>query len=95
MITRIVKMSFSTDKTIEFIELFHSVKHKIVQFPGCKGVDLLRDVNNPAVFFTYSKWESINDLENYRHSELFKTTWFKTKQLFNDKAEAWSLMNEN
>jgi hypothetical protein len=30
-------------------------------------------------------------LETYRHSELFKEVWSKTKPLFNAKPEAWSV----
>ena len=36
-------------------------------------------------------WESEEDLENYRKSELFTEVWDFTKQLFNDKPEAWSV----
>jgi heme-degrading monooxygenase HmoA len=43
------------------------------------------------VFFTYSYWETEQDLENYRNSELFDTVWSFTKKLFNDKPEAWSV----
>jgi heme-degrading monooxygenase HmoA len=41
--------------------------------------------------FTVSIWESEDDLNAYRNSELFENTWAKTKVLFNDKPEAWSL----
>jgi len=30
-------------------------------------------------------------LEAYRQSELFKNVWSKTKPLFNDKPQAWSV----
>ena len=31
------------------------------------------------------------DLENYRHSELFQNIWAETKVFFNDKPLAWSV----
>ena len=31
------------------------------------------------------------DLENYRHSTLFKAVWAETKLKFNGKPEAWSV----
>ena len=31
------------------------------------------------------------DLDNYKHSELYKDIWSKTKILFNSKPEAWSV----
>jgi heme-degrading monooxygenase HmoA len=47
-------------------------------------------VNNPNIFFTYSFWQSQNDLEKYRNSALFKEVWSKTKKMFAEKAQAWS-----
>ena len=93
MIIRIVKMTFQSDKTVDFIDLFYSVKEKISSFPGCTGVELLNDIQHSNVYFTYSKWKCEEDLENYRNSELFKSTWSKTKILFSEKADAWSLKN--
>lgn len=91
MITRIVKMSFEPAKTEEFKAMFDRVKNNIASFPGCKGVELLNDVMHPNVFFTYSKWNSLDDLENYRKSDLFNSVWAQTKIHFNDKPQAWSV----
>jgi hypothetical protein len=51
----------------------------------------LRDKHNTNRFFTYSIWSDETALENYRHSEVFKGIWAKTKILFNEKPEAWSM----
>lgn len=91
MITRIVKMHFRAEETNNFIALFENVKEKISAMEGCQGVDLLRDVNTPEIFFTYSIWESEDHLNNYRNSELFATTWKETKAKFMNSAEAWSV----
>lgn len=91
MFVRIVKMSFQYDKIEEFQANFHAVKEQIRNFEGCQFLELYRDKNNTNIFFTYSYWNTENDLENYRQSELFKTVWAKTKILFNDKPEAWSV----
>lgn len=91
MLIRIVKMTFIPEKTGDFLDVFNSSKEKIRNFEGCKNLELLRDVNNRSVYFTYSHWESEAALENYRNSELFKSTWEKTKILFASKAEAWSV----
>ena len=91
MIHRIVKMTFRQEEIHNFKELFQEVYPKISTFEGCKGVELLQDVNHPNVFFTYSFWESEAHLNKYRYSELFKATWERTKAKFAEKAEAWSL----
>jgi len=54
-------------------------------------LELWRDANTPNIFFTYSFWNSEDDLNAYRHSELFRKTWKETKALFSDKPEAWSV----
>jgi quinol monooxygenase YgiN len=91
MFIRIVKMSFEITKVDQFIENFNLNKDKIRNFEGCSSLKLLRDKKNPAIFFTYSHWESEKDLDNYKNSELFKSVWKKTKILFNNNPQAWSV----
>ena len=90
MITRLVKMTFRPEATEEFIQIFMESKDRIRAFDGCRHVELLRDKIDSQVFFTLSLWETQDNLDNYRNSELFNTTWAKTKLLFADKPEAWS-----
>lgn len=91
MFVRIVKMSFDKDFIDRFLNVFHLHKESIRNFPGCHFLELYQDKDNPSIFFTYSYWEEEADLENYRTSELFKNVWSKTKTLFNDKPQAWSV----
>lgn len=90
-IIRIVRLSFQEEKVSDFIEIFEYSKLLIRSFEGCMGLKLLRDHHHQNVFYTYSVWQSNDHLEKYRNSELFKTTWQKTKLLFNTKAMAFSL----
>lgn len=91
MFVRIVKMSFHEENIPKFLENFELMKEKIRNAPGNRLLELYQDKNNPELFFTYSYWETENDLENYRNSELFYDVWQFTKKLFNDKPEAWSV----
>ena len=91
MFVRIVKMSFHQEHIETFKVIFEEKKKFIRSSEGCKLLELYQDKNNKELFFTYSYWETEQDLENYRNSELFKNVWTKTKALFNDKAEAWSV----
>lgn len=91
MLVRIVKMSFQTDKIELFLTNFNDNKDKIRNSKGCELLELYRDKTNTNIFFTYSYWQTEDDLEHYRNSDLFKSVWDKTKALFNDKPEAWSL----
>jgi heme-degrading monooxygenase HmoA len=91
MFVRIVKMSFHTKHVSKFLAVFEDKKQLIRGSNGCKLLELYQDKTNPEIFFTYSYWESEQDLENYRNSELFKNVWAKTKALFNDNPAAWSV----
>jgi heme-degrading monooxygenase HmoA len=84
-------MTFEPNKVNEFTALFEDRKDAIKAFTGCNGVQLLREANDGNVFFTYSTWNSEEDLNHYRFSAFFKDTWGKTKALFAAKPEAWSL----
>ena len=91
MITRIVRMQFRTGECEAFMDIFNASKHLIRQRDGCQHLRLYNEAGLPEVFFTYSVWTSAAHLDAYRNSELFRTTWTKTKALFADKAEAWSV----
>ena len=91
MFVRIVKMSFHEDKISNFLENFEVIKDKIRNVPGNRLLELYQDKTDKCIFFTYSYWESEQDLENYRNSELFFDIWTDTKKLFNNKPEAWSV----
>lgn len=90
-LVRIVKLTFAEENIPLFLSNFEEVKEKIRAFEGCNFLELYRDKNNTNVFFTYSYWSTEADLENYRHSSLFKSVWAETKPLFCAKPEAWSV----
>ncbi|MFT5846134.1 putative quinol monooxygenase [Psychroserpens sp.] len=91
MLTRIVKLSLEPSRIEEFLSNFESQKENIRAFNGCEFLELYRDKHKTNLFFTYSYWQAEADLENYRHSDLFKGIWAKTKPMFNGKPEAWSV----
>ncbi|MEI7509363.1 MAG: antibiotic biosynthesis monooxygenase family protein [Flavobacterium sp.] len=91
MLVRIVKLSFHEENIPAFLENFEVMKSHIRNSPGNRLLELYQDKNNPCIFFTYSYWQSAEDLENYRKSALFDDVWSFTKKLFNDKPEAWSV----
>jgi heme-degrading monooxygenase HmoA len=67
------------------------MKDKIRNAQGNRFLELYQDKNNPCIFFTYSYWETEDDLENYRKSELFYDVWTFTKNYLMHKPEAWSV----
>lgn len=91
MFIRIVKLSFHAHHVDAFLENFEENKLKIRNSEGNRLLELYRDKTNSGIFFTYSYWETEQDLENYRNSALFHEVWDFTKKLFNAKPEAWSV----
>jgi len=84
-------MEFEKEHIAAFLNNFELVKDRIRNFPGCLFLELWQDKEDSTIFFTHSKWSSETDLENYRHSELFKGVWATTKPMFRSKAQAWSV----
>tara|TARA_B110000444_G_scaffold120764_1_gene113576 strand:- start:416 stop:706 length:291 start_codon:yes stop_codon:yes gene_type:complete len=95
MIVRIVKLSFHLENISAFKAIFESNKTDINTQKGCIHLELFQDVENPHIFFTFSKWDSETDLNTYRNSELFHGIWGRTKKLFNAKPNAWSTKTIN
>lgn len=95
MVVRIVKMTFRPEAVPEFQTLFEGWKPRIRSFPGCRHLELLHDVNDPRVFFTYSHWDGASDLEAYRTSAVFSAVWPTVKALFAAPAEAWTVDREH
>ena len=91
MIIRIVKMTFLESKVEDFKEFVKSIKDTIRAFDGCTHLDILQDIHNKNIFFSYSLWESEKHLDNYRYSDFFKGTWSTVREWFGDKPEAWSV----
>ncbi|SMG19438.1 putative quinol monooxygenase [Arenibacter troitsensis] len=94
MLVRIVKLTFKRENIASFEAIFENNKKKIRQADGCTFLELWQSEEEKNIFFTYSHWNSATDLENYKNSEFFKNVWQKTKQLFEDKPEAWSLIKK-
>jgi autoinducer 2-degrading protein len=85
---RIVKMTFQEEQVDTFLHIFEERKERIMSYPGCTDLELLRHDN---IFFTYSKWDDEAALEHYRTSSLFRSTWSLVKPLFAARPEAWSV----
>ncbi len=91
MLIRIVKLTLKKENIASFELIFEETKDFIRNFKGCLSLELYQDREHPNIFFTYSTWEKEENLDEYRKSEFFRNVWAKTKLLFEDKPEAWSV----
>jgi len=95
MLTRIVKLKFKPEHISDFETLFHEVEGYIRDYEGFQSIELLQDMNDPSIFFTYSKWNSETDLNAYRESVFFTKVWAKVKLYFSEKPQVWSVQQKN
>lgn len=91
MIKRIVCLTFQEGKGDDFLEIFNSKKDQIRAAEGCYHMHLTQSVTDPNIFMTISYWHSVEDLDAYRESAVFKATWPQTKALFAAQPQVWSL----
>ena len=82
ILVRLVQLTIAPDKTDEFLRLFDRASPHIRSFEGCEHLELLQNPTYPNVIATYSHWRSDEDLQNYRKSDFFNTTWSVTKRMF-------------
>jgi heme-degrading monooxygenase HmoA len=92
MIHRIVTVTLKEDKINDFVSIFNNNKKFIENMKGCLGVELLINYHKKNILYTYSFWENLEDLNNYRNSDLFSGIWPATKLTFEQKAKAVSLI---
>ncbi len=84
-------MHFKEENLDQFLEIFGKHKNAIRNVRGCTHLELLKDASHPLVFTTLSHWNTAEDLEAYRNSELFKNVWGQVKVLFSASPYAFSL----
>lgn len=82
MIVRWVHMEFAEADRAAFLALFDAHRHAIASQPGCRRLELVCDADNSCQISTLSHWDSVEDLDRYRHSVLFSEVWPATKALF-------------
>ena len=82
VLLRIVRMTFRPDGVTEFLSIFDESAARIRSFPGCHHLELWQDLDDPNAFTTYSQWDDDRALDAYRKSDLFTSTWARTKVLF-------------
>lgn len=91
MVTRIVKLEFQEAHIQDFLNYFDTISHVVNTFPGCLGMKLYQELDQPNIVMTYSHWRSTEDLEKYRNSEAFGKIWPTIKPWFGGRPEAWTV----
>ncbi|PHI19285.1 3-dehydroquinate synthase [Lewinellaceae bacterium SD302] len=90
MIQRLVQLTFREDATAAFEQILEESRSVIRQQAGCLHMEAWRDVNEPTVYYTYSRWLDQDSLDAYRNSDYFGQIWPRTKALFSAKPRVFS-----
>ena len=68
-------MTFAPDKVDQFLAHFDEAAPHIRSVPGCRHLELWQGAEAPTVCTTYSRWESVEALNQYRDSPTACTTY--------------------
>lgn len=91
MIIRWVRMTFHPEEVDDFLAMLRTRQERIRNFPGCRYLEVVRDIHYPNIICSHSHWDKESDLQNYRTSDFFKETWSMTKPRFAAPPQAWSV----
>jgi Uncharacterized enzyme involved in biosynthesis of extracellular polysaccharides len=90
MIVRIVHLHIKKDQLTAFIAFFETKRALIFRQPGCLFLSMLQGAEDEQAVTTYSHWENVEALNNYRHSPLFGEIWPYTKSVMDQPPVAQS-----
>lgn len=77
----------------DFINFISATNEKILETEGCKQLELLRDKEDPTVFFIYQFWDSEKSLSKYHRSEFYGRYKEQINSFFEENEQAWIVEN--
>ncbi len=90
MVWRWVEMPAQAEKVPLLREKLLAQAPHTRNFPGCLHLQLFYQPEGPT-FYSLSQWESLEALERYRASTLFRTFWGEIRPYFRAKPRAQTL----
>ena len=93
MLIRLVRLPASEASLPRLRAVLAEVMPTVRQQRGCTHLELLADHDQPTVLYTLSHWNSDNDLQRYRQSEIFAQVWPRLKAELGDRPSAVSLVS--
>jgi quinol monooxygenase YgiN len=91
MIVRVVELKIEKEKLPLALEKLEAIAPKVRVMEGCSYLEISNGIKDKGMILTYSHWSSIDALNAYRSSEIFRNFWGDIKKLFAEPARAWSL----
>ena len=73
MVLEHVLLPVKAGQELAFEQAFAQAKHLIVASPGCGGVRLCREIENPGTYVLLVEWDQLSDhLEGFRKSPAYE-----------------------
>jgi quinol monooxygenase YgiN len=94
MLIRLVRMRIQPEEVEAFLALYREAAPIIGSQPGCRSVQLVREIDDWSAFATWSVWDDPAALEAYRASAFFRAFWPRVRALFRAPAEAVSFTED-
>jgi quinol monooxygenase YgiN len=91
MIVRVVKLQFDERTHEEAQRHLLGIVPTVRQWPGCTHLEVLFDENRIGRILTYSHWESVEALNEYRNSMVFRKFWAGVKPHLAKPTEAYTM----
>jgi heme-degrading monooxygenase HmoA len=84
MITRMILVNVPAEKIAEAERLWkEDCGALLIEQPGCKSEQLLRNRENPGEFISLSTWDNQEVIDRYRISDAHRTIQQHTRALMN------------
>jgi|GEM_PF-2597853 hypothetical protein len=93
MILRVVKMKVNEHKLTAFRMFMDNLYDEKLRMSGCLHFDYFEEKRNSNVFYSYTIWENIKFLKEYKKSDLFKEVVQTLRYLCSEEPQAWTIEN--
>ncbi len=92
MILRVVKMKVEQHKQDAFCLFMKNLYDEKLRLQGCLHFDYFKNKNS-NVYYSYTIWENVKYLKEYKKSDLFKEVVHTLRDLCVEEPQAWTIEN--
>ena len=93
MIIRVVKIPIKDASINSFIKRIPIISNEVRRVSGCIHNDIFRDKMKENIFYSYTIWNSDEDIEKYLGSQYYKDIWGDLWDYFEGTPKSWKIDN--
>ncbi len=89
-IARVILINVAENKNADAAKVWKEQCAPLMQRqPGCQSEKLMRSLDKPDLYISYSEWDSMDAIENYRQSTEHDTILSEVRALQGARAVVW------